>query len=433
MKSLKLILVTIFISLTSVSLAHAKMTNVPNILSAPIVFFDEGGNPLIDGDYFITISLKDESQNTLYQEEQQISVSNHVAPIIIGQGYAVGSDLTSPAGGLSKEIFDVMGDVSVEIQIEGQQSTQEVAILTSQPYAFISDSALSVADGSINTYSIKDGSITEADLEPSFVDSLKNASFVDQDGQTITAKSISVTSDIGLNNSGASTIQSVLQDLDSAITSIKALNISGVESKLDSHITDAENTYVKLSGSTMTGDLNMNGNDVSNVGTVDGIDVSALNSSVNDHESRISSLEDPDQSMANLEITGIPTGDPTPGTLYKNNLVFAWAIINAIDTITPPNLANSFNISSVIKNPNSLGGNGSHNCNYKLTFLTPASSASSYVITATLVDPIGDNTALIREVNKNYVTVGVVNADANSIDCGAYEQTSNIHVTVIGF
>lgn len=342
MKTFVLLFTLMMCSLLSFE-TRSQISNIPNVLTAPVVLYDEGGNPLEDGSYTVSISLKDHDGNSLYDEEQQIEVVNHVASLLIGQGYVVGSTLTSPTGGLSREIFDVEGDISVEINVSGIQQAFESLILSSQPFAFISEYALTVADSSITTHSIKDGTITQDDLNETFLEDLRSTQAVDSDGNSITASSIQMVSGSNLANSGATTVQGVLQDLDQAINGVKALDVATVtsdlselstevgdlESEFNSHLGNVSNPhsvtysqtgaasashdhdgrYLELDGtSTMSGSLNLGGQNITNVGTVDGVDVSAVADDVDDIREELSVAATEEDLSAIQSFTAIAFG-----------------------------------------------------------------------------------------------------------------------------
>lgn len=271
------------LTLVSLTQAKASIVNVPNTLTAPVMLYDEGGNILADGSYEVTITLKDASDSAVYEEEQEVNVVNGVAAILIGQGYVPGTNHASAAGGLSVETFNVSGDVSVEILVDGQSSPQQIATLSSQPYSLISEYAISVASDAITTESIQDGTIIVSDLDPSFLAELQTTSLVSSSGSAITASDIAIPESTSLNNSGETTVNGVLEDFDSAIDTLRNVNI---DQSIDTLSTEIAATYVKKDGTTsMTGDFNMGTKAITSVGNVDGVDVSALSATVSSLDS----------------------------------------------------------------------------------------------------------------------------------------------------
>lgn len=226
MKIRNIVLIVLFLFCVWAKSANAVITNVPPVLTAPMVFYDEGGNVLADGSYGVTIELKDMQEVVLYQEEQVVSVVNGVAALSIGLGYEVGSDYSLAAAGLSLDVFQARGDVTVEMTVAGQSTIHTAAILGSQPYAFVSEYALSVAPNVVSSSGIVDGTIVSTDLDPAFLSSLQVAVAVDESDEIPTAENVAVASDIGLSNSGAATVHGVLQDLDNALESLRDIDLA---------------------------------------------------------------------------------------------------------------------------------------------------------------------------------------------------------------
>lgn len=245
-------LIILFTAIFFGSTARAMtMSHVPSVLSAPVVLYDEANNVIADGEYKITISLLDDNHNELYAEEQIITVNKGLAQITIGQGYATGSDLTSPAGGLSWDIFSTSGDISVEIAVEGQTNPQEITVLGSQPYSFIAERALSVTDDSITSDKIKNGTITEEDLDEGLLVKLSGGSSSSTPSSTqtlsgsvvIDSKNVSVSSSIGLNNASGSNVFEILQGLDSSLDVLRDTHLEQGMSSLEKKIGNLDSIY----------------------------------------------------------------------------------------------------------------------------------------------------------------------------------------------
>jgi hypothetical protein len=102
---------------------------------------------------------------------------------------------------------------------------------------------------------------------------------VDESSDIVSAASIPVDSDIGLNNSTASTVHGVLQDLDNALESLRDIDLA-------QSLEAAAETYLNKDGSlSMTGNLDLGGHDIASIGLVDGVDVAALRTEVNNLDS----------------------------------------------------------------------------------------------------------------------------------------------------
>lgn len=231
----------LILGLFAANYAEAAIEQVPEVLSAPVLLYDEANNLLADGDYNIQVTIKDIFDTNLYQEEHSIAVKNGIANIALGSGYAVGSDFSSSAGGLGYEVFNVAGDVLVEVLVEGQANPQEIAVFGSQPYAFISQYALQVANESVTSNKIADGTIRADDLDESFLSEILNSNVVieSSDGNSeinFSAKAMPVSSDIGLNNASGSNVEDVLVSLDNAIDSVKSVYVDQKVESLEDEI-----------------------------------------------------------------------------------------------------------------------------------------------------------------------------------------------------
>lgn len=351
MKIITTLLAVLILSIPSFNNAQADtsaaITSVPVLMSAPVVLYDEANNVLADGNYVVTIGLFDSAGAALFSEEQNVPVRNGVAHIAVGQGFAVGSNFTSPSAGLDWTLFNHQGDITVEILVEGQANPQEVAVLGTQPYSFVSQYSLSVADNAISSAQIADGSIQESDLS---VDLLAFLSFLSATSESTASTSISIDaanvnipSSMSLSNAPGSNLATVLQGLDAAIGTIRDIdlqqsltNISttltaldntyATDAELSSAITTINTTKLSKSGDTMTGDLNMGGNNIVNVNLVDGVDVGALKQDVN----------------------GIltPTGSVSDAAIPQALRPFAYGTIASTSASSPTRSCSGYNIQS---------------------------------------------------------------------------------------
>lgn len=215
--------------------AKAEIKTIPPYVSAPLVLYDEGGNVLDDGFYDITITLTDSFGVNLYQEEQQVEIVNGVTEINIGDGYEVGSGYAIATGGLRQNVFDINDQVYAEIMVAGQNVIQEIAMFTSQPYAYLCESALSVKNESIDSRSIQDASIVKEDLSDELWSSIESLV------SSVTPKTLNVEDSINLTYSDADAIEDVLVDMDQAI-----LNLSGDISINHDDLTALKATFDKV-------------------------------------------------------------------------------------------------------------------------------------------------------------------------------------------
>lgn len=230
MKTMKRLIIVIAILFAMP--ARAGLDQVPGVISAPVVLYDEGSNLLSDGEYSVIVAFKDAFDATLFSEEQLVQVRNGVALISIGNGYAVGSEFSTASGGLNASTFDVGTDVAVEILVEGQSLPQELTVLGSQPYSFIAQKAMSVADETITSSQIKNGSVHEEDLDEALLEELRSSSPIlvqDDSGEyqaiDLNASQVEVDADIGLNNASGTSLDAVLRDLDTAIDTLRGTDL----------------------------------------------------------------------------------------------------------------------------------------------------------------------------------------------------------------
>lgn len=243
-----LFIITFLVTLLSLP-AWANIAQVPGVISAPVLLYDDGSNLLEDGEYGLTVTFSDSLGTLLFTEEHLVQVRNGVALISLGNGYAVGSNYSTPSGGLDVTVFNVDTDVVVEILVEGQSNPQELTILGSQPYSFIAQKAVSVVDDAITSSSIKDGSIHEEDLDESLIEKLSSGSSVvvsSEDGAgtvELDSSQIKVRSTIGLNNASGGNVEKVLQGLDDSIDLLRGTNIESVTGDLSSHISSSSGVH----------------------------------------------------------------------------------------------------------------------------------------------------------------------------------------------
>jgi hypothetical protein len=379
---------------------HAATSAIPNVMSFPHVLYDDGGNVLQDGDYAITLYLKDSSDATLYNEEQIVTVRNGVSNIILGDGYAVGSSYSAAAGGLTSDIFNIDSDIRVEIQVDGYNSLQEVSVLGSQPYAYISEFCLEIANDSISSAQITDGSITEEDLELGLLEELSSTvtlETTDAEGNVqttaLTAKNIAIDSDIGLNNASGSNVHEVLQGLDSTIDAILGINfdqsvsnfesdLSALESSTSSSIASLNTSIESLQGSVTTNTNAISSNSTTigeNSADIIAIEnnITSLSSAVATNTSNISlnttNISGLDNRVILLEADSLSESEMPPSVIP-----FAYGTANMNASGTAVDTCSGYNID------NSTTGS--------CTFSSGASD-TSYVVVTSITDNYNCNTS----------------------------------------
>lgn len=262
--------------------ARAEITNIPNMMSAPVVLYDEANNVLSDGDYLVTITLSDFEGQVLYSEEQQTKVFNGAAHLSIGQGYVAGSNLTVSTGGLSTEVFRHDGEISFTVQVQGQLNPQEITVLGSQPYAFVSDHALTVANDAVTSLQIRDGSITRDDISALFLQELF---------PELNAGGVLIDDDLQFSNIQGTTVGSALLALDTAVGNLQT-SLTSAEEEIATHTTELE---------TRTQEISENASSISNLesdlttleGTVSTVEgsVATVSTSVSSVSTNVSLLQ----------------------------------------------------------------------------------------------------------------------------------------------
>lgn len=223
-------------------LSSAWAQSVPNVITFQSILFDDTGTAITDDATDLLFRIVDDAGTVLYSEEQKgVAVFDGMVNVLIGTGIVPGSDPATPTGGLTLADLNPAQPLFLEVTV-GTTTTLELLELTSVPYAFYAGEALSVAPNSITSEHIVDGSITNIDMG------------------TINFTDIGGTLDVTQLPAAAAT--------DSEVSAVAATLQTQIDGKLS------------IDGSiSMTGDLNMGGNDVSNVGLVDGVDVDTHNHS----------------------------------------------------------------------------------------------------------------------------------------------------------
>lgn len=305
---------------------------VPHLMNLQSLIYDSDGNLSKSDTVDLAIRILDEKNNVIFSENQNaVPVVNGAVNISVGSNEALSLDALDPATGQK------FLDISV-----GGESPFDLMPLVAVPYALWAEKALTVANDSIGSEQIKNGSIKIEDLEDgiSFSDLKGQAS----DGQipssiatttqlnahinsTTAHQASAIVVSSNFSNFVASNVLEALQKIDAKlaeeIVNRSNMNINSLpgilnETKIDqtiardsevltiinnlpagqtidqSHIdptimrdSEADANYVNVTGDTINGDLQVNGN-VGVTGTVDGYDVSGT---FNDHENRISKLE----------------------------------------------------------------------------------------------------------------------------------------------
>lgn len=145
--------------------------SVPQVMSFQSALFDDGGNPVADGDVGATFRITDSAGAILYEEHQTMRAAGGFVGALVGNGIAASG---APAGPIPTAIFDVDGPLYLEVQADGESPMPAMEI-ASVPFAMRSEVALRVAEGAVESGSIADGGISFEDLSSQAVEEIAKA------------------------------------------------------------------------------------------------------------------------------------------------------------------------------------------------------------------------------------------------------------------
>lgn len=278
----------LFLNLTS----FAAQT-VPHWMTYIGRLYDDGGNMLPNGPIDVTFRILDGNSNVVYAERQTLDVRNGEITALVGNGDLLTTNQPSP--GLPFEVFLPNSGMQMEVEVAGF-SKQGPYQLTTQPFSAYSQNAISVMDNGVKSNSIEKGAIKYEHFSQQAKDELINEitggrginQLVYQDDMATIYRNENAASVIGvavgtLHSSGKTDVQGVLQDFDKVLvarrndiveeyrqrtTADAAFQAADVS--LNTRVTNIEQGSIPF-----TGDLNLNGKNITNVDKVDGVDVSA--------------------------------------------------------------------------------------------------------------------------------------------------------------
>ncbi|MBT3181656.1 MAG: hypothetical protein HN337_04000 [Deltaproteobacteria bacterium] len=215
------------------SIASADTGKVPNVLAYQSILYDDGGNPIADGDADIIFRITDHEGALLFEESQRVDVVRGAVSVLVGNG----DDLDgAPTGGIPLNLFQTENPLYLEVEVEGFPATDPLEIV-SVPYAIY---AGSVAEGGVNSKAIRDRSIVYEDLSDSLIKKLGNeGGLISREGVDAIYREPAAASKIGVqrgfNYSGANDLQGVLSDLDRAVKrrEEKITSLLGASSNLE--------------------------------------------------------------------------------------------------------------------------------------------------------------------------------------------------------
>ncbi len=137
--------------------AGPSFAEVPHTINLQSMIFDEDGNVSTSESVDLLIKILDGDGNILFSEEHAD------VPVVKG---AVNVSIGEPSGGIPLEILDPSAGTKVlDVVVDGTNPF-ELMPLGAVPYAMWAEKALTVADESIGSEQIRDGSIKVEDLDP---------------------------------------------------------------------------------------------------------------------------------------------------------------------------------------------------------------------------------------------------------------------------
>jgi len=319
-------------------LPAVAVAQVPKYVNFQSVLRDDSGNLVEDGFVDLTFKILDQDGDELYAEIQPgVQVVRSAINVMIGEGVTPGSSPSAPTGGIPVDTLDPnQGSHFLQIQF-GPNLPSDPMELGSVPYAMYAEKALGLAPN-ILAGDVPDVFVTEGELA---------AAIQAHENDTTAHPASSITVAGPFTSITGSTVEQVLQSIDSDISTINSTisninNIPGIlnDGKIastiarDSEVSSAVSTEASTRAS---GD-------------------SALQTQINDHETRITTLE----------------GKPE---------VAAWAYVTDSDGSLGSKGFSGFNIASVVREDNLSYGNV-----YLITFSNAI--GSNYSVTATTNRPL---------------------------------------------
>lgn len=251
---------------------------VPHQINMQSIIYDASGNVTTSDRVDLTIRILDEGNNVVFSETH--------AGVQVIEG-AVNVNIGSESGGVPLEILDPeTGSKVVDVQVNGTNPF-EMMPLGSVPYAMWAEKAVTVADDSIGSAQIINGSIKAEDIDP--------LAFSDLQGQAAEGQLPgSVATDAELNahiNSGTAHPASAIVVSGNFITFV-ATNAQEALQKLDQKLAD-EIVNRQNAVSTVTTNLN---NEIAARGAGD----AGLQGQINAVNANITNLQTTTSSINNI-------------------------------------------------------------------------------------------------------------------------------------
>jgi hypothetical protein len=203
---------------------------VPELINYQSLLYDDGGSLIPDGEISIKFRITDIEGTVLYEETQTTNVIGGAVSAMIGNGL---DENGAPTGGLSMSVLVPGESRYLEVEV-GDYPPQGAMEIVSVPYAMYAEEAMSISAGSLTINDFSEQLIQ--DLETELSESEVIATWNDL-GQADGASGVGVQS--GFIYSTSSDTQSVLQDLDTAISE-RDTRIDSVESSISQETTNRQ-------------------------------------------------------------------------------------------------------------------------------------------------------------------------------------------------
>ena len=216
--------------------------SLPNLINFQSVLTDDGGNRLADGKYSMLFQILDSEQAVLYEEKQEVEAVEGVVSVMVGAG--IDPKDGAPTGGLLLEDLDPSLAKYLSVQVE--EYPKQILEITSVPFSLYSEKAYSLMPKSVHRDHLADGLIEDILSQKVLTLSELPEEVVTSDELPIFYQNNTGASQIGvssgLNYSTGTSIQLVLNDLDSAMS----LQSNRIDSETSSRIADVLNLDNRL-------------------------------------------------------------------------------------------------------------------------------------------------------------------------------------------
>jgi hypothetical protein len=228
--------------------AFAHAGSLPPLINFQSVLLDEGGNLLPSGPTTVQFQILDENQAPIYSETQSVDVVKGAVAALIGNGTDSKGTTT---GGVPEDIFASGAPRYLQVQV-GSHAPEAPMTIVPVPYAQWSETCATVVDGGITSNAIAKAAVGFEALAPDVVSKL--ADEMSKSQGVVTAQALGAAggaTQVGVEakfiNSGSSSVQGVLQDLDLSAKKSQEMD-AFLKGKLNQEITDRTDAVAGVQG-----------------------------------------------------------------------------------------------------------------------------------------------------------------------------------------